>query len=342
MSQRVKCLDILRLTAALTVAISHFLIINNEFSFYLGFFAHIAVEIFFVLSGFVLAPQLANFLTNPSYKMFKTFLLRRWIRTIPPYWIALLTISILTGSFYLSDFLKYVFFIQNIFQDTLRNDYFPISWSLSVEEWFYFIFPLFLWSFRNLVTKKRVSEFVLTSVIFLLSLFLIKTTWIYFMDEWNTDEQKLVFFRIDAICYGFLLFFVRDHLLQFSNLFIASMLLLFFSVSAGVNLFYNDPSIRILEPFLSILAAIVSCLFLLLFLKNNILFHYLPTLFCSIGANISYSIYLFHLPLIYAIRLIDSLHYFYILAIYLLSQILFSLLFFALVERPLLRARPNY
>ena len=81
------------------------------------------------------------------------------------------------------------------------------------------------------------------------------------MDEWNTDEQKLVFFRIDAICYGFLLFFVRDHLLQFSNLFIASMLLLFFSVSAGVNLFYNDPQLDS-EPFLSILAAIVSCLFL--------------------------------------------------------------------------------
>ncbi len=97
---------------------------------------------FFVLSGFVLAPQILMCFERPT--LFPTFLARRWMRTIPVYLLALVCISLVTGKLGSDDFLRYAIYSQNLFRQSNATDYYSIAWSLSVEEWFYILFPAVL------------------------------------------------------------------------------------------------------------------------------------------------------------------------------------------------------
>ena len=88
----ISSLDLFRGLAGYGVAICHYfyyLYNFTSFQFYSIFF----VELFFVLSGFVLFPQLQKVYNN--LKNTKIFFIRRWLRTIPPYVIALICYSIL-------------------------------------------------------------------------------------------------------------------------------------------------------------------------------------------------------------------------------------------------------
>ena len=85
-------LDLLRGISGYGVAICHFyaFVYQNVFLEYLSF---IFVEFFFVLSGFVLFPQLLKILDNK--KNLVIFYKRRWLRTLPLYFICLVIISIM-------------------------------------------------------------------------------------------------------------------------------------------------------------------------------------------------------------------------------------------------------
>jgi hypothetical protein len=86
---RVASLDLLRGLAAWTVAIPHFFVYH---AVQLDFFEAISilgVEIFFVLSGYVLAPQILLCVTEAKLKYLWVFLVRRWMRTVPAYIVAL-------------------------------------------------------------------------------------------------------------------------------------------------------------------------------------------------------------------------------------------------------------
>ena len=105
------------------------------------------VEFFFVLSGFVLYPQLIKILS--SKKNLIIFYKRRWIRTLPLYVIMLFIVSALTNELFSKDFFKYLLFIQKITPDFVNNDYYPVAWSLSIEELFYLFFPILILIFNK-------------------------------------------------------------------------------------------------------------------------------------------------------------------------------------------------
>ena len=141
---RVSSLDLLRGVAALAVAIPHWILISRPESEASEVMAILAVEVFFTLSGFVLAPQILACMRSKEKGQLRVFLARRWMRTIPPYVLALLSIAILTGHLLSADTLRYLFYVQNLFAQHNASDFFPIAWSLSVEEWFYVLFPTLL------------------------------------------------------------------------------------------------------------------------------------------------------------------------------------------------------
>jgi peptidoglycan/LPS O-acetylase OafA/YrhL len=102
----------------------------------------VGVDLFFVLSGYLIAGQI--FKINPLaplYDRFKEFWFKRWTRTVPLY-LAVLFVYIflkpLLGWKFNGDPLPYFFFLQNFFP---MHD-FDQSWSLCIEEQFYFIFPI--------------------------------------------------------------------------------------------------------------------------------------------------------------------------------------------------------
>ena len=177
-TSNISSLDLFRGIAGYGVAICHFyyyLYNFDNFEFYSIFF----VELFFVLSGFVLFPQLLRVYNNT--RNIKIFYFRRWYRTIPPYLVALVLFSILFSKFDI-DTLKYLFFIQNITDNFVDLDYFYVAWSLSIEEFFYFIFPIFL-----VVFNKR--KFIHIVILFILIIYVIKIVYLFL----NVDGQ---FYRI--------------------------------------------------------------------------------------------------------------------------------------------------
>ena len=62
--KRYSSIDQLRFIAALSVAISHLIITNNGFDLNLEIISSISVEVFFIISGFVLAPQIIRIVEN--------------------------------------------------------------------------------------------------------------------------------------------------------------------------------------------------------------------------------------------------------------------------------------
>ena len=113
------------------------------------------VEIFFCLSGFLIGKALLDLetiATEHRASAIKIFLVRRWMRTLPLYYIVL-------AAYFLFPSLdtaaqtrvwSYAFFVQNVITPMPAGNWFGPSWSLVIEEWSYLLFPLLAFViFRN-------------------------------------------------------------------------------------------------------------------------------------------------------------------------------------------------
>ncbi len=133
--------------------------IRSTFVFLERFFAigWTGVDLFFVLSGFLIGGILLDVRASPNY--FKTFYLRRLYRIIPVYylWIALyLLVVAALGQFSSGARTAAVLFLflQNFgmrYTSQLANAWFLPAWSLAVEEQFYVIAPLLI----RLVSRRK-------------------------------------------------------------------------------------------------------------------------------------------------------------------------------------------
>lgn len=321
-------LDLLRGVSGYGVAISHYyaFIYKNQFSEYISF---IFVEFFFVLSGFVLFPQLLKIFRNK--KNLLIFYKRRWLRTIPLYFIFLIAISLLFKKLFSFDFFKYSFFLQDVIPNFLNLNYFPIVWSLSIEEFFYLFFPIFLLIVgKNNLLKKCAYLFIF--------LVLMK---IIFLNFFDLDFlRKGTFLRLDAILLGFLIrfFYLR---VNFYFIFLLSIIL----ISAYVGLydyFFLNINNFFIKFFFIIFLQFFSGVILLLFLKIEFFNKFMIIKKISnYVSNQSYSIYLSHMIFIYL--LIDLNIYTVIkFIIYLFLLIVTSAFSYYYIEKPILKTRPRY
>ena len=105
-------LDLFRGFCGYGVAFCHLqaFIFKNSHMEYLSL---LFVEFFFILSGFVLYPQLMKISENKDNLFI--FYKRRWIRTLPLYIIILLIVSALTSELLTVDFFKYFFSFKKLF-----------------------------------------------------------------------------------------------------------------------------------------------------------------------------------------------------------------------------------
>lgn len=205
----------MRATAILMVLSSHSLWIYPESTSFLNqvlkVFGFLGVEIFFVLSGFLIGKILYDKFVSEdfTFKIVLVFLKRRWLRTLPNYYLILIInilIAFLIG-YNIDGFWKYFFFLQNFSEPLPR--FFNESWSLSVEEWTYLILPFLLFFITkiNRVSKKYLFLFL---VLFLIFFFQINKIIYNFRNEngslleWNYALKSVVIYRIDAILYGVL------------------------------------------------------------------------------------------------------------------------------------------
>ncbi len=139
---------------------------------YAGFleYGRLGVDLFFVLSGFLITGILLDSRQAPGY--FRNFYARRALRIWPLYYIVLILIRVLAPK--ISDSLAsqtahvwpyFFLYVQNLFPRLPMPFGLEPTWSLAVEEQFYITWPVFLRVLRARTLTMLLGSFVLLSLV---------------------------------------------------------------------------------------------------------------------------------------------------------------------------------
>jgi peptidoglycan/LPS O-acetylase OafA/YrhL/lysophospholipase L1-like esterase len=348
--KRSPALDFLRGAAAFAVAVPHYLTTNAPFRPYADAVAVAGVEVFFVLSGFVLAPQIVDWVIGKPWRNLGVFLARRWMRTIPPYVVALIAIALMTGNLLTADFLRYLFYVENLFGAANRTDFYPVAWSLAVEEWFYLLFAPLLFLVGRLVGR---SDRRLDAAFAVLAIVAVAAVRFFFAPhDWDLDVRRVTLFRIDSIVWGYLLYLALEKRPALSLKTEAGSrrlagLAVALAVAAALELWISELAVggsvtaQQAFPYSSALFGMAGVGF---FRQADEAFRgRLIAAFSFWLGRISYSAYLFHILVVMALKpRISDWPIVVQLALYLAIIAGFSTLFWRGFERPILAARPDY
>ena len=324
-------IQVLRAVAAIMVvmhhAFPHYEAMGGTLSWiqHMSTWGFMGVDIFFVISGFIMAYTTFNKPRNISSA--KTFLKHRLYRIYLGYWpfffvmLAALYISNpqklsnldVLGSFLLTN--------NDMFQLVL-----PISWSLSYELYFYILFI-----FTFLFSAKQLHTWMPVFVGFILFLVL----YAYFSPEFPQSffySHFLLEFFAGVLLYMYRRYLTKTWVLP------VSIIIIIIAYGYGINYETKNGLFRVLTFGVGALFMVLSALIL----EQKSLYPKL-TLFKDLG-DASYTLYLSHLIILQLFyfsglralfnsqnTLLPLLGFFTIL----LLSIVFSLLYYKIVERPI-------
>jgi peptidoglycan/LPS O-acetylase OafA/YrhL len=347
-NQRSLSLDLARAIAMLLVFSNH--LITNILKLDIGPFwyvAYLGVDIFFGLSGFLIGGILVRMCNNSNAVLTPSntliFLVRRWLRTAPMYFI-LLSINYFVCRYLLKNVSSfdwhYLLWLQNFAKQP--SSFFGESWSLCIEEWFYLTYSITLCLFT--VLAKRWKRSPITKVaIFTLGYILFFTIIRICFSASDRSEFHIALFRLDSIAYGVLLAAIGQHRrLKFYRHTVALVGVI--SLFSGILLFLLNSRLPFFFVFYYNLAGlgIACCIwyFQNSFTLTNISFKK-AIVVCS---KISYSIYLLNLLIIYIlISLFSSLVNGFLLTIVALGLILtLSYVAYQYIECPVIALRDRF
>lgn len=350
---RIIGLDLLRVVAVVLVTYMHILIELPDL--YFGFNSLIFLprgsDIFLVLSGFLVGQILLKAIEKSndiSFSFVRKFVFRRWLRTIPAYYLILMIQAVLLYYGFVKGtlniyFWTYPIFLQNFFKhfDFLMWE----SWSLSVHEWFYVLFPaLLLVLFRFLRARISKKYLVLAAI---LSMTLFSIFYRICIDNtlnWDLYYRKLVLSRLDSIGIGLLAAYLK---IYYPSIFKAKIWL---SLVAGLiiyhlswrfsyqNEFFNQ------VPYLTLISLAIG-LTLPWFDQIKTLGKFNQPIYWL--SQISYSFYLVHLPLLQTVITLKKQYAWewnwqFVLPIYLIIALLLSFSLHLWYERKFIQFGNKY
>ncbi len=315
-----KEIDGLRGISVLAIILFHSKIEIAGINFFSG--GYIGVDIFFVISGFLISTIYMRKFHENEFSL-KEFYFSRAKRILPALYFML--ILSLIAAFIIFPPIKFVDFSKSLISVLLfysnfhflnfstnyfsfHSDFLPLihTWSLGVEEQFYILFPFSLLLILN--RSKKVFN------LFFLSLFFISLTYCQIGGNLNFQypylEEEIEFFnqpfygsfystfgRIWEISLGVLLAIHRE---KINNIFIKNipyidylgLLMIFFSI---INFDKNIaiPNFYLLIPTIGVSILLVSTNY-----NNSLVYRLLTTKFLIFTGLISYSLYLFHQPIL--------------------------------------------
>ena len=211
---RFPALDGLRGVALIVVFLSHFafFFVSGRVWHVFILHAHISIDLWFVLSGFLITGILYD--TRADTQFFRRFYLRRAIRIFPIFYLVAAILLLLTPVLLLRwrpQQMYYLVYLGNYFTNShpnltivgsARSRTFYIQlvhlWSLCIEEQFYLIWPLIVWKITNRVRLLQVSAALCIADLILRTFLVVRYV--------GTTEEQLPFMtlhmRLDNLLLG--------------------------------------------------------------------------------------------------------------------------------------------
>ncbi|WP_236665308.1 acyltransferase family protein [Aeromonas hydrophila] len=208
-------LDICRASAILLVLLSHgrrllLPIFPDAQLFKFGGF--LGVEIFFVLSGFLIGSIIIEKSSNSDnkWRWIPNFLGRRFLRTYPNYLLFLLLNWLIIDTWRpesAPELWRYMTFTQSLLSP--HPGFFGEAWSLVIEEIFYLFIPvIMLFTWRS----SAVQALLVTLFILLVSSFMMRTIFVCSEPELTFNQvRSTALLRLDSIMIGVLTSYLYYH-----------------------------------------------------------------------------------------------------------------------------------
>ena len=307
-SNRLRELDFLRGIAIILVLLRHQHLF--EFTTKMGW---IGVDLFFVLSGFLVSGLLFKEYIKYGDIKPKLFLIRRGFKIYPIYFLSYflyLTPKLIKGQFDLKGFLSDIFFIQNYVWGW-GYAYVP-TWSLAIEEHFYFGLAILLYflienKIFNFKINMKAFKIDFFQVILLFSFLFCLIVRIYnnmYHPEYEEKNVTMTHLRMDSLFAGvfisYLYYFKNEILTGFFNSYKKGLIVIAFLLLSFTPFIDFEESFFV-RTFGMTFLYISFGIFLVYFLIDNNVNSKLNIIFSERGVNVvskigfsSYSIYIIH------------------------------------------------
>ncbi len=334
-------IDGLRAISVLAVIAYHYLP-DLKSAGYLG------VDVFFVISGFVITASIANYETPQSLKAFGVeFYLRRFKRLLPALFAVVFFTSILvmlvttegkdnmrTGALSLIGGANIFLYIKEADYFALTSELNPFThmWSLAVEDQFYLLFPFLLWgaAFFSLEKSERNTDRLFKLLVILCIASLAGFTALFDFDySFSFYMMPTRFWQIGAGILAYLLVTRSDRFVALKNIPLTVLVLALMGILAFGHL----------QPLLAHIGITFITVLTLMHLwyaqdHASVLSMAAPV---YIG-KISYSLYLWHWPFIVLAKHTVGTSYLMI-ALCLGLTILFAIASYHFIEKPFRNAK---
>ena len=276
---------------------------------------YLGVDGFFIVSGYVLAPQLLNIFSSQRPMLgYIEFIRRRFWRLYPAFLVSIaislvilfLFISPTVHERSLMQIFYSLFNVGDFGAFIFSGDYFDRSqnpfvhfWSLSVEWQFYLVFPLltvFITILLGEFTKPKFSFFLVIVTVLSFMVWILQNFWERAIVTLGLSDYSLGLGyyigvgRFWQFLIGFTVFIMTQNRKSYSTKYLNSIL----SVMLITLMCWRNPQ----DIFGSLYVSVLTALLLVFTPKSVSLFKYFRTeRFLLFIGKISYSVYLIHFPL---------------------------------------------
>ena len=302
---RVGGLDTLRAAAIGLVLMTHYngFVSRHETFGVVGSIGWAGVDLFFVLSGYLIGNQIAASIAHGQPLSLKAFFARRLIRTLPNYYVVLIAYLLLPGALagsHTAPIWRFLTFTQNF--GLAYGETFTHSWSLCVEEQFYLILPIAALAIMKVSRSSRTVWWALGAAVAMGIVLRGFASLRYGYDSFSAEVYYSSFARFDELLFGVAVAVLKNfHVDLYARILRRGNALLVMGLLGAVGVFlgfandFPNPFIATALGF-SLLAASFALLTLAALSPGSLL-HRVRIPGAAPLARWSYAIYLVHKPL---------------------------------------------
>ena len=338
---RKKGLDILRTIAVILVLFRHSELGPHP----LKVFGWLGVELFFVLSGFLISGLLFTEYKKTGTVRIKRFLIRRGFKIFPPFYF-FLAVTLGIGYAYGVPWEWSKIASECVYLQSYAVGMWEHTWTLAVEEHFYLVFALAMF----LLVKRKTLDDKPWMIGGLLSLLLLSFLMRLYVSYPNRAAVSFAFFkthlRADGIMMGVLLSYLYHFTASTSVLLKHRWLTFVLSCCLVIPGFYYEAGSFFMNTIGINIVNLGFVLWVLLSLEMEPYLtkwgvRHLAAVLCFIGIN-SYSVYLWHLNAKVLVMHFLDLEVMTMTLIYIVASIVLGIAMSYLIEKTSLKLRDKW